>query len=180
MGSAAAERRTRGRGRRPRGGTFRGGAAADRVPSPAEAQGPGPVSGGRRTTLLAVVGLAVVVGGASAAVALIGQSHPVPPVTPPVIAPLLPADAIGHLQMYTPSTGWAQRLTDGAILHTTAGVERWTVATPPSADPPLAVAYLGPDLARALTVPRGRRGPGDAPGMVHSRRRGDLGPRGAP
>ena len=126
-----------------------------RIASPlhAEAQGPGPVSGGRRTTLLAVVGLAVVVGGASAAVALIGQSHPVPPVTPPVIAPLLPADAIGHLQMYTPSTGWAQRLTDGAILHTTAGVERWTVATPPSADPPLAVAYLGPDLARALTVP---------------------------
>lgn len=126
-----------------------------RIASPVRdgAQGGRPASASRRATLVAVLGLAVVVGGASAAVALIGQSHPALPVTPPVIAPLLPADAIGHLQMYTPSTGWAQRLTDGAILHTTAGVERWTVASPPSADPPLAVAYLGPDLARALTVP---------------------------
>lgn len=127
----------------------------DASPRQGAARGRAPASGGRRTTLLAVLGLAVVVGGASAAVGLIGQSHPVPPVTPPAIAPLLPADAIGHLQMYSPTTGWAQRLNDGAILHTTAGVDRWAVASPPTADPPLAVAYLGADLARALTVPAG-------------------------
>lgn len=131
------------------------GAEPQRIGSHPPGGGPGrgrsPV--GRRTTLLAVLGLALVVGGASAAVALIGQTHPPPPpVTPPVIAPLLPADALGHLRMYTPSTGWAQRLTDGAILHTTAGVERWTVASPPSANSLLAVAYLGPQLARVLTV----------------------------
>ena len=122
-------------------------------PAPGGGSARGPAAASRRAALLAVLGLAVAVGGASAAVALIGQSHPAPPATPSVIAPLLPADAIGHLRMYTPSTGWAQRLTDGAILHTTAGVQRWTVASPPSADPPLAVAYLGPDLARVLTVP---------------------------
>jgi len=151
---------------RPHGDGGSGGASLEtgsfgeepqRLASPVGGAAPGraPASRGRRTPLLAVLGLAVLVGGASAAVALIGQSHPAPPVTPPAIAPLLPADAIGHLQMYTQTTGWAQRLSDGAILHTTAGVERWTVASPPSAKTPLVVAHLDPDQARALTVAAG-------------------------
>jgi len=111
-----------------------------------------PVHGSRRTALLAALVLAVAVAAASTTVALLEQSHPIVRTTPPPILPAPSADAIGNLRMYSRSTGWAQRLTDGAILHTTRGVQQWTVASPPTAGQLLAVAFVAPEVARALTV----------------------------
>jgi len=57
--------------------------------------------------------------------------------------------------MFTTSTGWAQqKLSDDVVLHTTEGVERWSVATPPL--PPgqniVAAAYVSADDARVLSA----------------------------
>ena len=108
----------------------------------------------RRTTLIAVLGLAIAVGVASGAVALFTQSHPVSLHGPTAVVPAAPAgDGIGNLRMFSASTGWAQRLEGGAVLHTTRGVEHWTAASPPSGDQILAVAYVDAETARVLTVP---------------------------
>ena len=125
----------------------------------------------RRTNLMAVLGLAAVVAGGSSAVALLAQGHPPSPISPlagplsnaPAVfgsaaasaIPAVPAaEGIGDLRMFSTSTGWAQRLTDGAVLHTTQGVQRWTIASPPAGQI-LAVAYVDPEVARALTTPSG-------------------------
>jgi photosystem II stability/assembly factor-like uncharacterized protein len=119
-----------------------------------------PAQWGRRANLMAALGLALAVGAASSAVALLGQG---PPATSsgsgaaPAIRAVPAADGIGNLRMVSTSDGWAQRLTDGAILHTTQGVWRWTVASPP-AGRIVAVAYVGSEVARALTVPGGAAG----------------------
>jgi hypothetical protein len=109
---------------------------------------------GRRTTLIAVLGLAVAVGVASGAVALLAQSHPAAPNRPTAAVPAAPAgDGIGNLRMLSTSTGWAQRLDGGAVLHTTRGVQRWTAASPPSDGQNLAVAYVDAETAQVITVP---------------------------
>jgi photosystem II stability/assembly factor-like uncharacterized protein len=104
---------------------------------------------------MAVLGLAVAVGAVSGAVALLEQSHPAAPDRLTVAIPTSPAgDGIGNLRMFSASSGWAQRLDGGGILHTTRGVQRWTVASPPSGQI-LAVAYVDLQTARVLTVPSG-------------------------
>jgi len=117
-----------------------------------------PGSWSRRTTLATVLGLAVAVGAASTAVALLEQSHPAALVSAPAIQALSPADGIGNLRMFGESTGWAQRVSDRAVLHTTQGVQRWTVASPATDEQLVAVAYVTPSVARALTVPQGSGG----------------------
>jgi photosystem II stability/assembly factor-like uncharacterized protein len=111
--------------------------------------------GSRRPTLLALLGLAAAVAAASTVVALLAQTHPITPVVPPAIPAVPSADAIGDVQMFSQSTGWAQRLSDGAVLHTTHGVQRWTVASPPPTGQLVAVAFVGPEVARVITVPTG-------------------------
>jgi len=61
--------------------------------------------------------------------------------------------AIGDLRMFNQSDGWAQRLDDGDILHTTEGARRWIVATPPTAERVLAVAFIDSVTASVLTAP---------------------------
>lgn len=65
-----------------------------------------------------------------------------------------PANLIGNLHMFSTSTGWAQRLDDGAILYTTRGVQRWKVASPrlPAGQIVTAVAYVSADSARLLST----------------------------
>jgi hypothetical protein len=72
----------------------------------------------------------------------------VPAPTPP------PANLIGDLRMFSTTTGWAQRLDDGALLHSTHGVQRWQVASPllPAGQAVTAVAYVSADSARALST----------------------------
>jgi photosystem II stability/assembly factor-like uncharacterized protein len=121
-----------------------------------------------RTRLRLAIGLALAlaVSGVWSAVALHGLP-PAPPTTvngsPVPAATAVPAqaaaDAIGDLHMFSQTTGWAQRLGDAAILHTTHGVLRWTVASPPTSEVVIAVAYLGSETARALTVPADAVGP---------------------
>jgi len=121
----------------------------------------------RRSRLRLASGLALVlaVSGAWSAAALHGQppaASPLPTdstsVAPTTIPAQAPADAIGDLRMFTLTTGWAQRLSDGAVLHTTQGVLRWTVASPSTPETVIAVSYVGAETARALTVPAGAEG----------------------
>jgi len=111
----------------------------------------------RRSRLRLAIGMAfvVAVSGAWSAAALHGQLAAAPtPVTRASAFPAqTPADAIWDLRMYSRSTGWAQRISDGAVLHTTLGVLRWTIASPPTAQAVIGVSYLGAETAQALTVP---------------------------
>ena len=72
--------------------------------------------------------------------------YPTPPLPPP--------NAIETLTMLTAETGWAQRRLDGAVLHTTQGVQHWSVATPLLSDGQriVAVAFVGAGSARVLTA----------------------------
>ncbi|MGH3576226.1 MAG: WD40/YVTN/BNR-like repeat-containing protein [Mycobacterium sp.] len=58
------------------------------------------------------------------------------------------------MRMFNTSTGWAQRLDDGALLHTVHGVQRWIVASPQlSAGQAItAVAYVSAFSAQALST----------------------------
>jgi photosystem II stability/assembly factor-like uncharacterized protein len=56
--------------------------------------------------------------------------------------------------MLSASIGWAQRSGDGAVLHTTRGVQHWLVSTPqlPKGESIVGVAFIGADSARVLTT----------------------------
>jgi photosystem II stability/assembly factor-like uncharacterized protein len=56
--------------------------------------------------------------------------------------------------MLNADTGWAERSPDGAVLHTTRGVQHWSVATPqlPSGQHLVAVAFVSATSARALSA----------------------------
>lgn len=56
--------------------------------------------------------------------------------------------------MLSAQNGWAQRMADGSLLHTTQGVQRWLVATPqlPQGQSIVAVAFISADSARVLTA----------------------------
>ncbi len=90
-------------------------------------------------------------------------SHTPPPVvtTTPSAAPTVTAapsptaapSGIAAVHMFTPTVGWAQRQSDGAILHTTHGVRTWTVASPPiGGETVIAVAFVDADAARMLAA----------------------------
>ncbi|HEY6470017.1 MAG TPA: hypothetical protein VI434_09630 [Candidatus Dormibacteraeota bacterium] len=74
-----------------------------------------------------------------------------PTTTPsPTVAPM---SVIANLHMITTAVGWAQRQSDGAILHTTHGVMTWSVATPRiGIQDIIAVAFIDAETARALTA----------------------------
>ncbi len=69
-----------------------------------------------------------------------------------------PGDAIGNLRMFSQTTGWAQRLDDAAVLHTTQGVLHWSIASPPTPEAIIAVSYVDAETAQALTVPADAQG----------------------
>jgi photosystem II stability/assembly factor-like uncharacterized protein len=80
-----------------------------------------------------------------------------PAVTPtPSIAPsptASPADSVTNLHMFTSTTGWAQRQSDGAILRTTQGVQRWRLTSPSIATQTvIAAAFIDSETARILTT----------------------------
>jgi photosystem II stability/assembly factor-like uncharacterized protein len=55
--------------------------------------------------------------------------------------------------MFSPTVGWAQRQSDGAILHTTLGITRWTVASPVlDGQVIIAVAFVDANAARLMTA----------------------------
>jgi len=112
---------------------------------------------GTRTNLMAVLCLAAAVAAAATGVALLGNGHPPARTVPSAIPAMTSADGIGALRMFSTSTGWAQRLSDGAILNTTQGVTHWTVVSPPADGRILAVAEVDARTARSLTVPRDAR-----------------------
>ncbi|MGO8686548.1 MAG: WD40/YVTN/BNR-like repeat-containing protein [Candidatus Dormibacteria bacterium] len=137
--------------------------AGDRGPARAA---PGPEApldvepaGGRPSRLHLVVGIALVlaVSAAWSAIALQGRAPSVPGAAS-AVPTQAPADAVGNLRMYSASAGWAQRLDDGAVLHTTRGVLHWGVASPPTSDPVIGVSYVGAETARAVTVPASAEG----------------------
>ena len=120
-----------------------------------------PARWSRPAILLSVLGLAAAVAATSSAVALLTQGHPAGPVSSSVgrggasAIPAVPAaQGIGDLRMFSQTAGWAQQLTDGSVLHTTQGVTRWTIASPPPVGQILAVAYVDAETARAITAPR--------------------------
>jgi hypothetical protein len=68
---------------------------------------------------------------------------------------VIPTESPGivNLHMITSLVGWSQRQSDGAILHTTRGVLRWTVATPAvGAEQILTVAFIDANAVRALSA----------------------------
>jgi photosystem II stability/assembly factor-like uncharacterized protein len=91
-------------------------------------------------------------------------SAPPPPLVSPSVSPSplqtpetsptpSPADSIGNVRMFSSSDGWAQRQSDGAILHTTQGVQRWTVASPTiGSQEIIAAAFVDANAARVLTA----------------------------
>jgi photosystem II stability/assembly factor-like uncharacterized protein len=132
------------------------GRIAPAVPSPVGAPGVEPRAGrATRLRLAAGVALALAVSAAWSAAALHGE-QPAPPTSIPA---QVPTDAIGNLRMFSQTTGWAQRQSDGAVLHTSRGVLRWTVASPPTLQMVIAVSYVDASAARALTVPANAQGP---------------------
>ncbi|MGO8687648.1 MAG: WD40/YVTN/BNR-like repeat-containing protein [Candidatus Dormibacteria bacterium] len=142
-----------------------GGGSQPRSRGPAPSAPTGPDGGGqahparwsRRSALLGALVLAVAVAAASTAVTLLAQTHP-PRMPTAVTIPAVPAaEAIGDLHMVSQSTGWARRVSDGAVLHTTGGMAGWKLAAPLPGRL-LAVAYVGPEAALALTVPSGATG----------------------
>ena len=166
-------------GNRGEGGPTAGTQAAGPPPSRVATDGPAP-RGRPRRVVAAVLGLAAAVAVVSGAAALLTRSGAPTAATPPPAAgppnfvlPLptespsstaVPGDVIGNLRMFTATTGWAQRAADGAILHTTQGVDSWLVASPPSAGAhPIAVAFLSAESARVLTAAAtGQASPGVA------------------
>jgi photosystem II stability/assembly factor-like uncharacterized protein len=105
-----------------------------------------------------VLALALIVAAASSAVALLAQTHPATRPTPAPIPAEPATDAVGDLHMYSQSTGWARRVSDGALLHTATGMGGWTVASPAPGGELVAVAYVGPEAVRALAAPPGAVG----------------------
>ena len=121
--------------------------------------------------LIATVALVAAVGLAGTSILRGQTSHtpsgsPTPPIvggpTPPSATPTAsvqptPAqaseDVIDNLVMFTPTTGWAQRQSDGTTLRTIDGAERWVVTMPAigSADV-IAAAFVDADVARLLTA----------------------------
>jgi photosystem II stability/assembly factor-like uncharacterized protein len=62
-------------------------------------------------------------------------------------------DQLENLRMFSTSSGWAQRVSDSAILHTVDGAARWTVASPPLTGDQrmVAASFLDAGTAEALT-----------------------------
>ena len=140
------------------------------IPAPPPPREPAPTRKHRpRLWLLVGVAILLVGSGTWSALAVPHQSSPgsgdarssqpaLPRQTSAVPAQA-PASAVGDLVMFNQSTGWAQRVADGALLHTTQGVLRWTLASPPTSAEIVAVAYVDGRTARALSAPTGPPGP---------------------
>lgn len=96
-----------------------------------------------------------------------------PGVTPtPSIAPsptAAPDDSVTNLHMFTASTGWAQRQSDGAILRTTQGVQRWRLTSPSTVTQTvIAAAFINAEAARILTAAATSVNAEDAPVALQS------------
>lgn len=76
----------------------------------------------------------------------IGDPYPTP--APP------PSASISNLRMFSPTDGWAQEASDRAVLHTTQGVQAWTVGSPdlPAGQAIVALSYVDAGAARLLAA----------------------------
>jgi photosystem II stability/assembly factor-like uncharacterized protein len=75
---------------------------------------------------------------------------PGPTVSP---TPSISADSITNLRMFSTTTGWAQRQSDGSVLHTTRGAGEWSVDSPAAGNTQvIATAFVDAETARALTA----------------------------
>jgi len=85
---------------------------------------------------------------------LVSPSVSPSPLAPPTASPTPSlSDAIANLRMFSSQEGWAQRQSDGAILHTTQGVQHWSVASPPLGGQEIfAAAFVDGNAARVLTA----------------------------
>jgi photosystem II stability/assembly factor-like uncharacterized protein len=82
-----------------------------------------------------------------------GRATPTPVVITPPSPTASAADSITNLRMFSQTVGWAQRQSDGAILHTTQGITRWTVASPVfDGQVIIAVDFVDADAARLMTA----------------------------
>jgi photosystem II stability/assembly factor-like uncharacterized protein len=62
-------------------------------------------------------------------------------------------DSITNLRMFSSTTGWAQRQSDGSVLHTTRGADNWTVESPATGNTQvIATAFVDAQTARVLTA----------------------------
>jgi photosystem II stability/assembly factor-like uncharacterized protein len=127
-----------------------------------------------RTVALLIATVAVVAGaGLAGASILHGKTSQSPSVSPtlpiavrptPSSVPTPTASAhptpsgsgdvvINSLAMFSPTNGWAQRQSDGAVLRTTDGAQQWFVTMPDigRADV-IAAAFVNTDVARLLTA----------------------------
>jgi photosystem II stability/assembly factor-like uncharacterized protein len=128
----------------------------------------------RRTVALLIATVVVVAGAGLAGTSILhGKTSHAPSgsTTPPIVGRPTPRGAptpvpstqptpsqsggvvINSLAMFTPSTGWGQRQSDGAILRTTDGAQHWLIRMPEigSADV-IAAAFVNSDVARLLTA----------------------------
>jgi photosystem II stability/assembly factor-like uncharacterized protein len=82
------------------------------------------------------------------------SAHPSASPTPTLTPSPTVAAGVFNVRMFTPAVGWAQRQSDGAILHSINGVSRWDVAAPIlGTDQILAVAFVDAEAARLLAAP---------------------------
>ncbi len=62
-------------------------------------------------------------------------------------------NSITNLRMFSATTGWAQRQSDGSVLHTTRGADNWTVESPATGNTQvIATAFVDAQTARVLTA----------------------------
>lgn len=77
---------------------------------------------------------------------------PAPYVCPTLMSPS--SSSFERLTMLTADTGWAQRSIDGAVLHTTDGMQHWLLVSPrlPEGQQIVAVAFVNALVARVLSA----------------------------
>jgi photosystem II stability/assembly factor-like uncharacterized protein len=142
-------------------------AAAEQAPS--RVFEPRPAGARTAAVLLATVAVvAGIIGFGTGVLHLQPSLAPTPRPRPPLVSPSVsaspvptpepsptssPVEGIANLRMFSTEVGWAQRQSDGAILHTTHGVQRWTVASSSfGGQEIIATAFVDGDAARVMTA----------------------------
>jgi photosystem II stability/assembly factor-like uncharacterized protein len=141
-------------------------AAAEQAPSRVFEPRPAGAARAAAVLLATVAVVAGVIGLGTGVLHLQPAVAPTPRPRPPLVSPSAspvptpeasptprPVVGIANLRMFSPDDGWAQRQSDGAILHTTQGVQHWTVASSTfGGQEIIATAFVDGDAARVVTA----------------------------